>query len=293
MTDRQLGYAALIVIVAACAVGVAYLTHTTNRPSDVRVVTAANTGSLKLADPVVIDGVPVGLVRDLGTSRSSAIITIETSPPRPIYDDYTITIVDVGIMGDRWVDLDPGTPSRPRIPPTDTLHARFILGPSEALGYIDRLYTVVRRWAEFSTLLVEGDSTRPSLTDQYGDVVWFVDSLSTHVVALTEALDRFVTVHTDSIYRFLDAVTGLSDRVAEELPAALSQLATQLEQLERGVARVDTLLSQVQVLVAQADSPEAARLTTILARLQERLATVRTLLIEIRRHGINLKVWPF
>lgn len=293
MTDRQLGYAALFIIFAACAAGVMFLLHSSSEPSQVRVVTAPNTGSLKLADPVVIDGVPVGHVRALGIRRSCAVVTMELTPPRPIYADYTIAIVDVGIMGDRWVDVYPGSPSQPGIPPTDTLQARFVLGPSEALGYIDRLHTVVRRWAEFSTILVGGDSTRLSLVDQYAQVVWFTDSLSTHVVELTDALDRFVTSYTDSIYRFLDAVAGLSNRAAVELPETISRLATQLDQLEQSVAKVDTMLSEVRALVAKADSPEAARLTTVLERLQERLSTVRRLLIDIKRHGVNLKVWPF
>ncbi|MBD3243676.1 MAG: MCE family protein [Chitinivibrionales bacterium] len=293
MTDRQLGYAALFIIFAGCAAGVGYLLHATSKPSQIRVVTAENTGSLKLADPVVVGGVPVGVVRDLGASRSHAIITLQLTPPRPIHADYTIAIVDVGIMGDRWVDVDPGSASEPVIPPGDTLHARFILGPSEALGYVDRLHSVVRHWAEFSTILVQGDSSRPALVDQYARVIWFTDSLSTQVLELTDALDRFVTVHTDSIYRFLDTVAGLSNRAAVALPETIDRLSAQLAQLERGVAKVDTLLAQVQSLVSQTDSPEAARLNTLLARLQERLATVQKLLIRIRRYGVNLKVWPF
>lgn len=66
-------------------------------------------GGLKKRAPVVISGVKVGEVADIGLSDDyRAKVTLSLDPTLKLSVDTTASIVTSGVLGDRYVSLQPG-----------------------------------------------------------------------------------------------------------------------------------------------------------------------------------------
>jgi ABC-type transporter Mla subunit MlaD len=293
MTDRHIGYIALVVLAVGLACVAGYAVYATSAPTERRVVLCRQLGSLKLADPVVNNGKQVGVVRRIGLVGDRPCLTLQLTPPLQLHDDYAIRIVDLGVMGDRLVAVDPGSDERPLVPAGDTLRGQFVIGPSEALAIVGRLREVVSAWAKITTTLVHGDSAHEPFVNRYARFVWFIDSLSERTVSLASALDQLFSARIDTLYGLLDSAAGLSSRLSSTAPGILADMASTVETLSRVMDKADSLVAGVEDAAGVVESPDVQRLLSKLEELQTKLRAVREVLDEIRRKGINLKVWPF
>jgi phospholipid/cholesterol/gamma-HCH transport system substrate-binding protein len=66
------------------------------------------TGDLKLRAPVVIAGIRVGEVSGLSLDKDRARIDMDLTPDLRLPIDTTASIVTAGVLGDRYIELQPG-----------------------------------------------------------------------------------------------------------------------------------------------------------------------------------------
>lgn len=74
-----------------------------------------NVSGLELGSPVLVDGFRLGRVIEMLPVRGkegeqNVIIVVRASRTIPIYKDATATLVQQGFIGDKRVEIDPGTP---------------------------------------------------------------------------------------------------------------------------------------------------------------------------------------
>lgn len=79
------------------------------------------TGNLLQGNPVRVAGVPVGLVKDLRIDPQSGGVTVTFEVPndQPVYENAEARIRSVNLVGERYVDVVPGTPDAGPLPTAD------------------------------------------------------------------------------------------------------------------------------------------------------------------------------
>jgi ABC-type transporter Mla subunit MlaD len=293
MNDRLTGYLALAVLSCIAAIGVGLVAHTLAQPSQERFARFDNVGALKLADPVMQQGVEIGRVKRIGRSGNAALLSLQFSPPRPIYANYAVQVVDLGIMGDRFVAIDCGTPDYPAVDKADTLVGQFMIGPSEALGMVGRLHEVVRSFAAMSTRLAYGDSSKAPFAARYVHAVRFVDSLSAGLLALTRSTEVLLNRRTGSLYATVDSASQLASRLSERGPDMVAELVTAVQKVDSAVAKMEVMVAGLGKAAQALQGVQGAEMEQRVRSIQGRLGEIRELLDDIQRRGVNLRVWPF
>ncbi|MFI5627015.1 MlaD family protein [Nocardioides sp. NPDC051685] len=77
-------------------------------------VTVADAGQLEKGAEVRASGVRIGEVSDIELTEGKALLTLHVSPTvLPLHDDASIKIRPVNLLGENFIDLDPGSDSRP------------------------------------------------------------------------------------------------------------------------------------------------------------------------------------
>lgn len=293
MSDRTLGYIALS-IVAAIALASAWLVaQSVMRPSQNLIISASDIGTLKLGDPITISGVTAGKAVKLGWNGSAAIVTAHMVPPVPIYRDYRIAVVDIGIMGDRLITLEPGTPDSGLVSPADTLRAAFVIGPSEALGMVGQLQEVVHGFARISSMLVYGDSAHEPLVQRYARVVWVADSVSRQLDHLTRSAQGLFDQRMDTLLAFIDTAVAVTQMVEGRVPGLVDTVSATVDSLAKMVAKVERFVEKLEHGYVRIDSLQNGLLKRRLASIREQLGQIGHTLETLRERGLRLRVVPF
>ena len=84
-----------------------------------------HTQSLKVGAPVRMNGVDIGNVRQIAIAQDSPKVEITFSVDRDvavhIREDATVSIRPMGLLGDKFLEILPGTPSMPPLAPGSLL----------------------------------------------------------------------------------------------------------------------------------------------------------------------------
>jgi len=293
MKDRHIGYIALVFIGLFIVSIVVLLFRTILQPVQKRVIVFDTVGSLKIEDPIMVGGIVVGTIVNVEQRDNRAFVTYASDSAVTIHADYSISIIDIGVMGDRIVVLDCGSPLAPVIPAADTLRGAFKLGPSEAIGMAYQMRETVNLFARTSTLLLQGSKEKPSLVSRIQDVVFDIDSISRGVLSLTRVLELVFSQGLDSASAYADRLSDLSDEARASVPRMLADLDTTIGFLDTTLARVEPLITGLNALAARLQGAEGRELELRLAKLQTDFKELRTLMDLLRRQGLKLRVWPF
>lgn len=76
----------------------------------------ANVEALPPKAAVKVAGVEIGKVRKVELFEGRARVTIDIDPDVPVYDDALARVDSTGIIGTKFIELLPGTPTRPALP---------------------------------------------------------------------------------------------------------------------------------------------------------------------------------
>ena len=292
MNDRQLGYIVLIVLLIFAAISVGTIVYAVCMPVEKRIIEFDSVKSLKIADPVRVRGVTVGRISRIRWHAGKALVTVTSGSKLPIRRDYVCTAVDIGVMGDRMIELSYGSPDRELVSPRDTLVGHFVLGPSEAIGMVEKLRATVEDFARVSRRLLAGDKDHESLVSRIGRFVAFTDSLSTEISTFARTFNRGIPAKLDTLNRLIDGAAGLIDRTASVVPGALDTLDGHLARIGHGIAEIETLLDTAAPMLEDLRGPEDVVWRDRIASLLRSLHDLRRLVQELRETGLRLKIRP-
>jgi phospholipid/cholesterol/gamma-HCH transport system substrate-binding protein len=209
--------------------------------------------------PVRVRGVARGTVTELSidpeTTRVHAVI--ELSPETPLHTDAEARLGFLGVTGLRYVEVSPGSPAMPRLPPGSTLPAKA--GTFEALS---------------------GDLE---------GVIEETERLLTNVNALIGPGNRErLNALIDSVTRSLNALSEIARDNSTGVRAVLERAAASLETLNRlgeaalpAVRRAEGLLAHLDAAVTEVPIARIGR------NLDETVAAVRRIATdpELQRAG--------
>jgi phospholipid/cholesterol/gamma-HCH transport system substrate-binding protein len=163
-----------------------------------------HTQGLKIGGPVRMNGVDIGNIHDIAIAGDSALVDIKfavkSDVARHIREDAAINIKALGLLGDKFLELVPGSPSRSPLSPGSVITGRS--GPdvtdltTGAAMTIDRVNGALERIQEALTAVTKGQGTTgklindPELFDRSKQVLEKLDRASEKGLALLEKIEQ-------------------------------------------------------------------------------------------------------
>lgn len=211
---------------------------------------------------VKIDGVKVGLISDISLREGKAVVEMEIDDSAPaIHEDVKATIRPKSLLGERYVEIDPGSDGKPTLTLPATLDAGQTKRSTDVQDVLDTLDDPTR--AALSALVV----TLGEGTDGQGKNIH--DALA----ALAPAMDD-----TERLGKILASQNHVLASVVQRLaPVAESVTGKHGTELDRVVAGAEKTLSSV--------ASKRQALNQALTRLPATLRTTRRTLSEVTKVG--------
>lgn len=293
MNDRILGYTVIGIVVLFLILPVGYLFWQASAPVATRTIAFKNVAGLSflsVQDPVSIQGVVVGTIRDITIKRSTAFIEIETKDSLLLFEDYSINVVAKGVMGDRYLTIMPGNPQKKRVPTKTLLYGTVQVGPDEALSHVGELKDAVHTLMLLSERLKNGTAERKSLITQLWNFTTDTDSMIETLLKNIGALDTSLRVGIDSVQLMLENALVFTDTLSRVAPSATAALADAVKNLEAIVTKVDFLVVRADSLLAGLEDPEIIIWKKYSSSTTRNLSDLRELLREIQGGSLTLPV---
>jgi ABC-type transporter Mla subunit MlaD len=294
MNDRQIGYVSLGFLSLFIVVCLGLIIRALFLPFETRHILFENIGTLRLEDPVQINGVDVATIAAIDWRQQHALVTITAQKPLNIHADYTISTVDVGLMGERVIALHCGSETKPLIPPSDTLRGIFVLGPSEALGMIAQLDSIVRSFSAITQRLRYGAGEQKPLVQRYEQLIFMADSMSLAIQSIAQRIDTNFTSQLNQLTTALSDVNTVTKEASARVPELLATLETFVTRTTTVVDSGEALLGRLSpALTTMTNSEHSAKLDAMTVRLRTTLSELKALLQELSDTGLKLKIIPF
>jgi hypothetical protein len=302
MNDRQIGYV-LIGFLAALIVSTALWSFWVSlHPADVLVVRFPRSGNLKIQDPVAARGIIIGKVRSmvLGNGKapasesalddSSVIVSVAVARPIPICRNYRVITLDRNLMGDRYVEIDPGDPSQGQLSSHDTLNGEYVASISDAIGLMGKLKLCVDSFIKTSAIFLDGDQHRESFCKQFNGLARAADSASVQLLEFCREYDRNYAKGLDTLGVFLSKAAVFSAaaaRQAREYRIKIERLFVQADSLvQLGERAIDT----VGPVMEKLKDPEGLLLNERIVKMKKQIEDLRMILQDVRMKGVPLPV---
>lgn len=238
-----------------------------------------DTEALPTKQPVLVRGVPVGKVTAVdylhGTAKARVTFTVDDSYGA-VNSDASVTIGERTLLGDPYLNLNPGTSSKPQLDSGASVKAMPSVDFDEAFDFLDR---DGRRHLD-SIINTLDDATRsPESGTELNATVAELSRTVSGLRALTDALhgqeaeiSGFVG-DTSTVVTELGRREAAVRRIVASGRATLDALASNTDSVERGVAELPGVLSS---------GAEALR------RARPLLRESRPLIAEVRRAAPDL-----
>lgn len=201
---------------------------------------------LKVGGPVRMNGVDVGNVREIKIAPDSPhveiVFTVQNSAAPHVRQDATVTIRPMGLLGDKYLEVSPGTPSKPPL-----AEGSLLAGQAEAD--------------------VTGLATDASVTFEHVNAA--IRDLQQLLAAVSQGQGTAGKLITDP------ELYDRSQRMLEKLEAASEKSLRLLSKVERGEGTIGRLVTD-QELYARA-TQAVKDLTELTGRLNNQNGTLAKL----------------
>lgn len=224
MSDRVLGYFIIVALFLFLLSPVSYLIWKSSSPVETRTIQFEqinSLGFLNFQDPVRVRGVEIGSIRSIYNRDHKTFVVIETHNPVRLHKNYNITVTAKGLMGDRFLAINPGDTNTELIDKKKILNGNFQLGPTEAVAYAEQLRSEISRLTALTKEFKYGTAGSSSFISRFNGAMDDFDSLSVSVMAFSTGLDEDLNNSLDSLSDFLKQTCSLTDNLSQSVPGWL------------------------------------------------------------------------
>ena len=176
-----------------------------------------NTSGLLVGSPAQTAGVKIGQVEKIALNGGRAQVTLAIYKTQTLYQDATATIRSLGILGDKYVDVRPGTTLAAPLTNGDTIQLTLPSGDLESL--MESVSNILNDFESVSTTL------RQTLGDPAGRQR--LENIMDQIAATTRDLSRITDAtnkQIDAILGNLKGFTGDLERITSENRVAIREL---------------------------------------------------------------------
>ncbi|MDH4121239.1 MAG: MlaD family protein [Deltaproteobacteria bacterium] len=182
-------------------------------------VTVENASGLTRGTPVQVAGIKVGTIQDIQLVNGKAQVELSMDPKYTMYADSSAAVRSMGLLGDKYMDLQPGTPGQPP------------LENGQNIG-------ITRNQGDLDTLMVDAGDVMVELKAVMKDLAVFSADLrqvmSENKQEVSDALKKLQGTLAN-----LDSITGKIDR-GEGTIGRLVNDETTIDQLNEALVGINS-----------------------------------------------------
>jgi phospholipid/cholesterol/gamma-HCH transport system substrate-binding protein len=163
-----------------------------------------HTQGLKVGSPVLMNGVNIGNVHKIEIAQHAPqveiVFTVKREVAQHIREDASINIRALGLLGDKYLEIVPGTPTRPSLEPgallTGKAEADIASLASGASATIENVNTALQEVQRALAAITKGQGTTgrlvndPELYDRTKRVLDNLEKASERSLALLDKVER-------------------------------------------------------------------------------------------------------
>ncbi len=246
-----------------------------------------NAAGLEKDAPVRVAGVTVGKVISVDLSDGKAEVEVLFTKPVKLYSNAVAKIETMGLMGEKYVEINPGHPPASPLPPGATIkNTQVPASMDEVMSSLNQLLT------KFNQALVTPDGK-----NRLAIIMDKVTQLTNSVNKVVNDVDTVVVENRETVRKVLENALALSEMLKEDLPQILDNVNTLTTQLSQMTLenRQDIRQIVVNLKEATAKAPQIAqnldRLTQKLQKLlnQKNTKNIEETLANIKATTAELK----
>jgi ABC-type transporter Mla subunit MlaD len=293
MSNRTLGYGVIFFLVIFLLVPVIYLSNKMFRPVYHRTIVfdKVNTLSfLHLDDPVRVRGIEAGKVRSISWKNNKTFVMIETGRQLSLHQDYRIYAEDKGLMGDRYVSINPGHELAPTIDAKALLDGIFLTGPTEAIAHLHKVTAMVDSTTALISLLQHGSSSKQPLPERFNVIMRHFDSVAVSLTRILIKTDQAVTKNADSISVMLEKTGRLTEAMYTSIPERILAVHMVIGKIEKALGEADSLVASSGAIVDRVERMDSITLLDDFKKLKAQLSVLRNELNDLRKQGLLLPI---
>lgn len=241
-----------------------------------------NIGTLSLGDPVSISGVNKGKVATIELYGGGVKVGMYLANDVQLRSDAQFTIKNVGLMGERFVDVRTGESADP-LPRDVIARGEYDTGIPEVMGLMGRMTEDVRELVRAVRETIGADTTLRRIAA-------ITENLERVAAQTTELIERNQTGVDKAVADFGEAARRLRLTMEENqtlVSRSAHRIDTATAQLSRFADRLDSLASAAHQVVAdfregQGTLPRLVHDDQLLRRWEETAGEIDALVRDIR-----------
>ena len=258
-----------------------------------------NIGTLQQGDPVTVNGVRSGNVAKIQLQHTQVAVQINLDKTVIFTDSSTATVQNIGLMGERKVEIQISAKGSPHIPDTKKevryIQGRFDSGIAEAMGMLGTVLGEVTALVDTVQTIVDKTVGDTSFVTFFKTVTHRLDTVLYLAEALVADNGPDVTATVDDLRATVKSLRSLVD----DNKGSINTIAKNGEQLSDDavvlVARADSIATTLKSILDGIDRGEGAvgvllKDSTILTDIRQSLADVDTLVKDVNARGLKLRV---
>jgi phospholipid/cholesterol/gamma-HCH transport system substrate-binding protein len=221
-------------------------------------------GGLRTGAPVWLLGVEIGIVEEieLGAEKITVTLQVDRNALNLVHRDARATVMTMGLLGDKYVAIDPGSGQEPRLEPGAVIPGAM---PPEISEIVETTAQATGKVEDFLSFV---DSLTRSFTSRKGNITRLLYD-STLYISFTNAISNIEAI-TGSI-RYGEG--SLSKLIGDERLYASATAAS--GELRRFAAALNDTGGTLSRMIRDSSlyvnlNASAARLSSVLRRLEER-----------------------
>ncbi len=228
--------------------------------SETYVVYFKNAAGLEKDAPVRVAGVTVGKVLSVDVADGKAKVKILLFKPVKLYKNAVAKIETMGLMGEKYVEIEPGSPPAPPLPPNSVIpNTKVPASMDEVMSSLNELLT------KFNSAI-----TTPDGRNRIAVILDKVTELSESVNRAVENLNSVVEENRKTIRGVLQNALSLSEMLKEDLPQIIDNINTLTSQLSQMTLENREDIRNIVLNLRQA-SERAPKITQNLEELTQKL----------------------
>ncbi len=195
-----------------------------------------NVGSLEIGDPVSVSGVRSGKVKTITLSKGGVEVGLQLSNDVVVRADAVVTLKNVGLMGERFVDIETGVSDE--LWPTDSVpHGIYETGIPEVMGVMGQVTKEMRELVQAIRATIGSDESLKRLV-----------TVSENLERLSEQSATMVETNRKGIGQALDDLRVAARDLRETMSANKGTVTTAANRFDSAAVKLNVFANKLDTL---------------------------------------------
>lgn len=210
-----------------------------------------NVGALGVGDPVTVLGVKKGTVESIILSGGDVLVTFNLTTDVKLKKDAKFTVMNIGLMGERFIDVSPGHSSE-LLDLSRPVEGFYDTGIPEVMGMAGQMLDEIRRLVAH----LEGIFGTEWSQESFKETIKDLRKLSADLVTLLDRnKDKLEKTATDLSYTSSE-LKALVERNKEKLQSSVDNFTTSSAKLDTITTTLSSLSVSLKNLTQKIESGE-------------------------------------